>query len=385
MKLGIDISQIVHQGTGVARFTNGLLNAILDNDTNNQWTFLFYSLRKNLDPQLEKKIKSKGHMLIKWKLPPTFASFLFNDLHELSKILTSNIKHLALLDWFVTSDWIEFPLSVKKAAIVHDLVYLRYPETAHSKIVSTQKKRLEWVKKESKIILADSESTKQDLEKFLGIDKNKIKVNYPGVEVDIPNPDRTEEILRKYGIKKPFILTVGKKEPRKNLGRLVKAFNNINNEQIELVIVGPTGWSNMDASNNRLVLSEVEGLIDTSSKNKIHHLGFVEDGELFALFKACLFFILPSIWEGFGYPVIEAMKLAVPVAVSNTSSLAEITQDAGLLFDPFKVEEIAQVMKKLSSDEDLRKQLAQKGLERSKLFMWESYFERMIKALKSNS
>lgn len=369
MKLGIDISQIVHEGTGVARFTNGLVKTILDNDTKNQWTFLFYSLRKDIDQELEHKINKKGYKLIKWKLPPSIVSFFYNDLHELSRILNSIpiLSGLNSLDWFITSDWIELPLSVKKATVVHDLVYLRYPETVHSKIVSTQKKRLEWVKKESRIIFADSESTKQDLEKFFGVDKNKVSVNYPGVEVGTPNLDKTEEILSKYGIEKPFILTVGKKEPRKNLTRLIEAFNQAANLQSELVIVGPKGWDNKNISGR-----------------KIHVLGFVNDEELYVLYSAGLFFILPSLWEGFGYPVIEAMKLAVPVAASNTSSLKEITADAGLLFDPFKVEEIAHVMKKLSEDETLRKQLVQKGLERSKLFTWRNYYERMISTFLSS-
>lgn len=371
MKLGIDISQIVHQGTGVARFTNGLGNAILDNDINNRWTFLFYSLRKNLDPQLEKKIKSKGHMLIKWKVSPTLASFLFNDLHELSKLLTSNIKHLALLDWFITSDWIELPLPVKKAAIVHDLVYLHYPETVHSKIVSTQKKRLGWVKNESKIIFADSESTKHDLMDILKISEKRIAVNYPGVEAFKPSQHLIRQTLDKYHIAEPFILSVGKIEPRKNLNRLFEAFQKIGKRnKVDLVVVGPKGWEN----------TSMYRYIEVQNKN-IHYLGFVSDTELYSLFSSCHLFVYASIWEGFGYPVVEAMKLGVPVATSNNSSLKEIAQDAALLFDPFKVDEIKQAMEKLIADQNLIRELARKGLKRSKMFTWKGYYEKMLKTL----
>ena len=380
MRIGIDISQIVHEGTGVARFTHGLVNAILDHDKTNKWTFLFYSLRKNFDDLLEKKIQDKGHKLIKWKLPPTIASFLFNDLHKYSKLLTCLpagrllIPFLTSLDWFITSDWIELPLPVKKAAIVHDLVYLRYPETVQQKIVSTQNKRLCWVKKESAVIFSDSESTKHDLVNILGIKEKKIFVNYPGVETVKPSQQQIRQTLDKYHITKSFILSVGKIEPRKNLNRLIEAFNKMKKQDIHLVIVGPKGWQ--DTSMNRYI--EVK-------HDNVQYLGLVSDSELYSLYKSCLFYIQPSIWEGFGYPVVEAMKLGAPVAASNTSSLKEIAQDAALLFNPFKVDEITQAIDKLISDENLRKQIVRKGLERSKIYIWQNYYQRMIKALIVNS
>ena len=142
MKLGIDISQIVYEGTGVARFTSGLVKAILDYDCANNWTFFFSSLRRNLDQDIENKILIKGHKLIKWNLPPTVLSFFWNDLHDFSKLLTSNFKHLTTQDWFISSDWTEPPLNVKKATVVHDLVYLRYPETVDDKIIALQKRLL---------------------------------------------------------------------------------------------------------------------------------------------------------------------------------------------------------------------------------------------------
>src|SRR3989338_9380400 len=182
VNIGIDISQIVYEGTGVSRFTNGLVNAILDLDRTNRWLFFFSSLRRNLDPEIERKIVQKGHKLLKWRLPPTALSFLLNDLHSFSKLLTSNIKHPTSLDWFITSDWTEPPLSMNKATIVHDLVYLRYPETVDSKILHNQEKRLTWVKRESRIIFADSQSTKSDLVDLLNFDPKKIYVNFPGVD-----------------------------------------------------------------------------------------------------------------------------------------------------------------------------------------------------------
>ncbi|OGK14008.1 hypothetical protein A2859_00260 [Candidatus Roizmanbacteria bacterium RIFCSPHIGHO2_01_FULL_37_16b] len=373
MKIGIDISQIVYEGTGVSRFTHGLVSAILNYDKENEWVFFFSSLRRILDLNLEKKIIEKGHKLVKWKLPPTALAFLFNDLHKFSKYLISSFYLLTSLDWFITSDWTEPPLPVKKATIVHDLVYLRYPETVDNKIVSTQKKRLSWVKKESEIVFADSYTTKKDLMDLLKVDSRKIIVNYPGIDVKKPTLEQINITLKKYNLKKPFILAVGKSEPRKNFRRLIEAFSKRNDHNLELVIVGPMGW---DEKNIKYQ--------SASWRTNIKYLGLVSDTELFSLYSSCLFFVCPSIWEGFGYPVVEAMRLGVPLATSNTSSLSEITKDAAILFNPFNVNDIYKSMVALINDKNLRINLAKKGLEKSRIFTWKKYYNNMIAQLASN-
>lgn len=351
MRIGIDISQIVHKGTGVSRFTAGLVKAICEYDKGNEWVFFFSSLRQSLDISIEKLINSKGWKIVKMKLPPTGLSIIWNDLHVLRiEIITGK------LDWFISSDWTEPPATCKKATIVHDLVYLRYPETVDPLILKTQIKRMAWVSKESDLILADSQATKDDLIELFNLDTKKIVVNYPGIEVEKSN--------KKIGAKKPFILTVGKIEPRKNIGRLIEAFEELNLKNVELLIVGPEGWDqNIKASKS------------------IRFLGYVSDYELHALYSSCLFFVYPSIWEGFGYPVLEAMSFGTPVATSNTSSLKEIGDNAAILFDPTKVNEIKTALRKLVTDKKLREELSHKGLERAKEFTWKKYYDVMIKAL----
>ncbi len=371
MKIGIDISQIVYEGTGVARFTYGLTQTILEYDKQNQWVFFFSSLRSNLNRSLEQKIVSKGHKLIKWKLPPTFLSFLSNDIHN--HALSSFIVHRSSkLDYFITSDWTEPPFpGVKKATIVHDLTFIRYPETVHQKIRETQRKRLNWVKKESSLIFVDSETTKKDLIELLSIDKNRIIVNYPGVEVIKSSRNQIDETLKKYNLEdKKFILTVGKREPRKNLARLVKAMTLLKNNTLQLIVVGPEGWG--ETSNVKHLTSSVR------------FLGYVPDEDLYSLYSSCLFFIYPSIWEGFGYPIVEAMKQSAPVTCSNTSSIKKIADSAALFFDPMNINEMTQCINELSRNETLRKGLIKKGLERSKIFMWERYYNKLIKTLEQS-
>ncbi|MFN4212746.1 MAG: glycosyltransferase family 4 protein [Microgenomates group bacterium] len=376
MKIGIDISQIVYQGTGVARFTEGLVNAILEYDRVNQWLFFFSSLRKNLDKELEAKILQKGHKLVKWKIPPTILSFICNDVHSHS--ISQFLNFLISFDFFITSDWTEPPLKINKATIVHDLVYLRYPQTVDKKIRQVQEKRLFWVKKESKIIFADSQSTKNDLINLLQINPDRIVVNYPGVTTLNPTRLKIEETLNRYNLKKKkFILTVGKIEPRKNLERLITAMKQLNNEKLNLVIVGPKGWSK---ENIKHQISLKQNKFASGQAN-IKYLGYIKDQELYCLYASCLFFIYPSIWEGFGYPIVEAMRLEAPVACSNTSSLKEIADEAALLFNPQDINDILEKMKILSENESLRKKLINKGKKRSQIFTWRHYYNTLIKTL----
>jgi glycosyltransferase involved in cell wall biosynthesis len=371
MNIGIDISQIAYQGTGVGRFTNGLVNAILEYDNKNHWTFFFSGFRNNLDSQLEKITLDKGHQLIKWKLPPTLLSFLWNDIHY--PFLPPTTYHLPPnLDWFITSDWTEPAIpGIKKATIVHDLVFKRYPETVDKKILKTQEKRLSWVKKESKLIFADSQTTKNDLIELLNIPNNKIVVNYPGVEISIPDLNKKQDFLNKYGLTKPFILSVGKLEPRKNLNRLISAMKQLNNQTIDLVIAGQKGWQQF----NNLTIEQL---------NNVRFLGYLPDNDLSILYSSCLFFVYPSIWEGFGYPIVEAMKLGVPVACSNTSSMKEIANDSALMFNPLDEENIYQSIDRMIQDQVLRKQLIKKGFERSKIFTWKTYLKTMLYNLGKN-
>ncbi len=373
MKISLDISQIVYSGTGVARFTDGLVNAILENDKNNDWLFFFSGLRRQLSKELEKRIADRGFKLLKWKLPPSVLSFYWNDLHRFSSLLPTPYSLQTNPDWFISSDWAEPAVSrTKKATVIHDLVFKRYPETVNGKIRQTQTKRLEWVKKESNIIFADSEATKKDIVDILGVAATKIVVNYPGVTVTKPAETTVKQTLKKYDLTKPFILAVGKLEPRKNLDRLIDAMKQWNNEAIDLVIVGPKGWDSTIQQYNNSAISNIK------------FLGYVNDTELYSLYSLSLFLIYPSIWEGFGYPLVEAMKLGKPVACSNTSSIAEIAGEAALTFDPQDVNAMTHCIDAMSRDKRLRKDLIAKGYRRSTIFSWQNYYNNFIQTLYDN-
>lgn len=366
MKIAIDISQVVYEGTGVARFTKGLIESIVDFDSKNEWIFFFSSLRRSLPGEIKRMIEKKQYRLIRYPVPPTLLALVWNKLG-----IVSLEQIMPELDWFISSDWTEPPASIiKKATIVHDLTYLRFPETVTRNIRDTQASRLNRVKLGSNLIFSDSQITKNDLIKLLGIDAKKIIVNYPGVTVFHPSQKNIQEALSNLKLKKPFIFSVGKTEPRKNYQRLITAFNQIHTKSVELVIVGPKGWDEL----NNTTMKQYEN---------IKFLGLVSDKELYSLYSSCLFFVFPSLWEGFGYPLIEAMQLGAAVACSHTSSLKELGENNAFLFDPLRTESIAQAMNKLISDKSLRDDLIKKGLQYAKSFTWKNYYYKMITALEN--
>lgn len=366
MKIGIDISQIVYEGTGVARYTKMLIEAILKYDKKNEYIFFFSSLRGRLPQNIQAKI---------YRLPPTLLEFLWNRAHILP---IENF--IGKIDVFISSDWTQPPSKAKKITIVHDLVYLKYPETLPKSIIDVQKRRLNWVKKEVDLIITDSESTKKDLIELLNIPAEKIKVIYPAMILPIsPIPP--------ISLQRPFILTVAKLEPRKNIPRLINAFQKANLKDVDLVIVGPKGWPAStgtpgvaDLSSEALAKGEWTPRGWTKQDN-VKFLGFVPDSDLYSLYSKALFFIYPSLYEGFGYPVVEAMSLGCPVATSNTSSLLEIGKGAAYLFNPESEEDIKNAILKLYEDKDLRAKLSIAGKKRAADFSPAKFATDFLKIL----
>lgn len=363
MNIGIDISQVVYEGTGVGRFTKGLIEAILEYDKTNTWTFFFSALRGKMNAGLAQKITSSRHRFVGLRLSPPMLSFLWNTLHVMPiETFTGP------LDVFICSDWTEPPAACKKATVIHDLAYIRYPETVHKTILKTQKKRMKWVKEESDYIITPSIATQMDVAETFSIPKEKITPLYSGVVIEKPSSMLLQEVRTKYALTKPFILSVGKLEPRKNIPRLITAFQNLRANGWDLIIVGPKGWD-MESGEKK--------------EKNIRFTGYVSEHELHALYELSAFFIYPSLWEGFGYPIIEAMMHKRAVAASNNSSLTELVKDNGLLFDPFSVPTIQESLKKLMEDESLRKSYAQKGFEFSQQFTWKRYYEKLMKTISS--
>ena len=359
MNIGIDISQVVYEGTGVGRFTKGLIESILEFDTTNKWTFFFSSFRGKINKNLLQKIKNSRHRYIRLPFSPPMLSSLWNTLH-----IVPIETFTGPLDVFICSDWTEPPSKCRKATIVHDFAYLRYPETVHQSILETQKKRMEWVKKESSFIITPSTATQKDVSAYFSIPLSKITPLYSGVTVENPAENIVTEVSKKFNLTKPFVLSVGKLEPRKNIPRLIDAFIQTKKDDWNLVIVGPKGWDKTSQQ---------------KKQDSITFTGYVTETELHALYELSQFFVYPSLWEGFGYPVVEAMMHKRAVAASNNSSLAELVAGRGILFDPLSKEDISKALLQLMDDTETRLSLAHKGFEYAKQFTWKRYYEGLMK------
>lgn len=176
MKMGIDISQLAYPNTGVANYLEKLVFSLLEKDKENEYILFFSSARKNLPSNIY-NLRSKNVKIKQFKFPPILLDIMWNRLH-----MFPIEWFVGQVDVFITSDWTEPPAKkAKKATILYDLLVYKYPEEMHEKIVSTQKKKLSWVKKESDIVFCISESTQKDAKEILGIEKSKLRVIYPGI------------------------------------------------------------------------------------------------------------------------------------------------------------------------------------------------------------
>ena len=178
MKIGIDISQIAYRGTGVANFLSNLVSNLLKIDKKTEYVLFFSSFRKNLKSQISNlKFTSQNLKIKTFLFPPTLLDLLWNRLHILPiEWLIGDV------DVFITSDWTEPPaLKAKKATILYDLIVYKYPNETARKIVEVQKRKLEWVKKESKLVFCISNSTKKDAMEILGIEEERLRVILPGI------------------------------------------------------------------------------------------------------------------------------------------------------------------------------------------------------------
>jgi glycosyltransferase involved in cell wall biosynthesis len=216
-------------------------------------------------------------------------------------------------------------------------------------------------------VITGSNQTKTDLIKYFGLNADKVVVTPYGVDPcfrPITDKQRFVEVKTKYGIDNEFILYVGNLQPRKNLVRLFLAFERLKikrkiNEK--LVIVGKKAWLYQD------IFKTYEQL---KAKEEIIFTGYVPTEEIPVLYSAARIFVYPSLYEGFGLPPLEAMACGVPVLTSLVSSLPEVVGDSALLVDPYSVEEIANGIERLLSDEKLRLSLREKGLRKASTFSW---------------
>ncbi len=282
-------------------------------------------------------------------------------------------RYLGELDLVHAPSLVCPPSRAPLVATVHDLCILRYPGAFPSRWRVFHQRGLRLIMRKARVIMADSRSTFDDLRSLAGGRDPRVRIVPLGVDVPAePGEEEIAEVLHKHGLVPGYILFVGTVEPRKNLSRLVRAFAAFDREEREkggeLVMAGAPGWM------GRRELSRMV------SQAGVRWLGYLPQRELEAVYRGASIFVYPSLYEGFGLPVLEAMARGLAVVTSDSSSLREVGEGVALLVDPTDPMELGKAMRRLILDDDMRAELAQKGRERAAEYPWERTVELTLEA-----
>lgn len=261
----------------------------------------------------------------------------------------------------------------KRVISVMDLSFVHFPEMFMAKDLYQLKNWTDYSVKQAEKVLTISQYSKSAIIEHYKLNDDKVKVTYPGIDesvfnnkkVDLISEDQVRMLKNKYGIKGDYILFVGTIQPRKNISRLITAFEYIldDNSDLTLLLVGKRGWLYED------IFKKIK---ESGLEKNIIICDFVSNQELAALYHHAKCFVLPSLYEGFGIPVIEAMACGCPVVASNVTSLPEVVGPAGLLVDPYNISDMAKALYKACYDQKLRRELVEKGIKRVKQFSWKN-------------
>jgi glycosyltransferase involved in cell wall biosynthesis len=350
MRIGFDVSQAVY-GTGVSDYTIELVSALRLADPTNKLVLFGSTLRRTQDMRkLFPEVKS-------YRFPPTFLHLLWNVLHVV------NIENfIGQVDVFHSSDWTQAPASCPKVTTVHDLSPMLMPDemagSSFRNISSVHRLRLNWVAKECQKIICVSNSTAKDFQKIFHVEDSKVEIipeAMPTRFVITPTRDEINSLKKEFDLD-DYLVAIGTIQPRKNISRLVKTFLKYQKPlhlPSKLVVIGGQGW----------------GLSDIPIDPRIIFTGYVSDQKLAGLLKGSEAFVFPSLYEGFGLPVLIAFYHQIPVITSNTSSLPEVAGRAAILVDPKSEISIAEGIADALKN---RRRLVAEGTKQLSKFSWDS-------------
>ena len=291
----------------------------------------------------------------------------WTTLRGLGTLALANYTPLPVLDWcargadaFHASTLVRRPpRRARLTATIHDMTCWLMPELHPAANLRAERGFAEVLRRADRLI-AVSECTRADAVRVLGLPPEKIEVIHSGIAEAFfeVTPSAVEDVRARYGLKRPFVLSLGTIEPRKNLDALLDAYEGLAadvRQEFELVVAGPVGWA---APETRARLAGVR------------YLGYVPEADLAPLTAAATVFAYPSLYEGFGFPVVQAMAAGVAVVTSNLSSLPEVAGDGAVLIDPRSRDELRDALARLLLSPDLRRELAVRGRARAQGFRW---------------
>jgi glycosyltransferase involved in cell wall biosynthesis len=377
MKVAMDIRTLLATRAGTYTYTFELLQALIDLGVDVSMWFAsrrFVSGERDTTPDVEALreriplLVSPASNLILYSYP---GHFLWRNF---TGALSGREWFPADIDVYHATFW-PAPLEARKASVltVYDLLSLPHPEWGTKYLMSCHRTIAAMAPKYDHII-AISEATRQQLLEYSRVDPEKVSVIHLGVGQEWRRPPSEEYIVGargRYHLQKPYLLYVGNQDPRKNLERVVDAYDRLceeNGANWDLVMIGPRAWS----------AGAQKHLFDRPRKGRVRRLGFIPRQDVIALTASASGLILASLMEGFGLPIVEAMSVGCPVITSNVSCMPEVAGDAALLVDPTDTAAIADSMKRLLTDEALAADLRERGRARAAGFTWEENARRTL-------
>lgn len=359
MTIVYDVSHINKQRAGIGRLATIQLRGLLSLDRRRR--YILHGWGRDLDMDTIRAFARENVQISTALVPKAVKRLYWNYLRfpALDNVVGS-------FDVFHSAEPLLPPIGKKKAIVsFNDSAYYKFPHFYNRTTARKWDYLYRRALRRADAIIVLSENTRNDLIEMLNLPREQIYVVRPPTDpIFSPRrlPEAEEHVRRKYSLPDQFFLFVGTLEPRKNIPRLVKAFEMFlleRQQQISLVIVGRRGWL-------------YEGILHTvnssPARDRILLLDYVADADLAVLYRLALVFVFPSLYEGHGYPVVEAMASGTPVITSRNSSLKEIGEGAALLIDAENVDEMCEAMYTLATDENLRRELVAKGLRRAEQF-----------------
>jgi glycosyltransferase involved in cell wall biosynthesis len=367
LHIGIDCRFIQDKFHGIGRYAYHILSHLCALDGEHHITAFVDPSLPNSRFQLDTLVQS-GRLTI---CPISIPLYHPRELWTWRSVLRKAVVDVFHSPYF----WAPLRVGCPMVITIHDMIFDRYPEympRRHLALIYKVMTRLA-TRRACKVI-AVSDATRQDIQAYTRVDAGKLCVIPEGVDrlfTPVSDPQALLDVRRRYGLPQQYVLALGARRPHKNIARLVAAFSRISAEiPHALVLVG--------AIDQRFP-AEMSGAIDgLKAAGRIMEIGYVAEADLPMLYTMADLFAQPSIIEGFGLPVLEAMACGCPVACSNTSSLPEVAGDATLLFDPLSEAQIADTLRRGLSSQELRRELAGCGLRRAAEFTWEIAAERTL-------
>ena len=380
MRVGIDIRCLVEgKNTGVEEYTTNILHRLFELDGKNDYV-LFINSWHEPKAQLQQFEKYKNVSVQQFHIPNKLLNFCFWYLRwpQIDKMLGGVDKF-----FMPNINFVALSKEVKLVLTIHDLSFEIFPETFSFKrrawhhFINTRS-----LCQRAEKIITVSDSSKQDLISYYGIDPSKVERIYNAVADDIEQLDRNDPRLmavkEKYHLPFNFIFYLGTIEPRKNIPAIVAAFDQLKTlqnpqlDKFKLVIAGGKGWGVEKILTKMRKAQKTDDIIFTTC---------ITNQDKAAVYTLASIFVYPSFFEGFGIPVLEAMRCGVPVITSNVSSLPEVVGEGGLMVDPDNPNELYLAMKELLLNKDFYDQLKNKALRQSIRFNWTTSARQLLTIL----